>query len=89
MGWTWDPAKSAANLHKHRVSFELAALALDTDPASLSDPDPHPDGDRWTTLAMIGVTVLFVVHTDAEGLPGRLISARKATARERQRYEEG
>ena len=65
------------------------------DPFQLSQPDPHGDGDRWQTLGIVGHVVLFVVHTEltepADGgeAIGRIISARKATPRERRVYEAG
>jgi uncharacterized protein len=90
--WTWDPDKSAANRVKHGLSFETAALVFD-DPFHASKPDPHPDGDRWHTIGLVGSVLLLVVHTwpeETEGEPvGRIISARKATAHERKAYEEG
>jgi uncharacterized DUF497 family protein len=90
MRWTWDPDKAAANRRKHGVSFELAAVALD-DPLQLSLPDPHEDADRWRTLACAGPACLFIVHTLPEGEDeeGRIVSARRATSRERRAYEEG
>jgi uncharacterized DUF497 family protein len=69
-------------------------LAFD-DPFHASNPDPHPDGDRWHTIGRVGSVLLLVIHTwpeaEAEhGEPvGRIISARKATAHERKAYEEG
>lgn len=88
MTWSWDTVKAAANVAKHGVSFELAA-AVFADPMNMSDPDPHPDGDRWTTIGRAGFMILFVSHTlkepDLEF--GRIISARRATAHERKRYE--
>jgi uncharacterized DUF497 family protein len=57
--------------------------------------DPHPDGDRWQTIGRVGPVLLFVIHTwpeadsEANEAVGRIISARKATARERKVYEEG
>jgi uncharacterized protein len=90
--WTWDPDKSAANRVKHGLSFETAALVFD-DPFHASKPDPHPDGDRWHTIGLVGSVLLLVIHTWPEetgGEPvGRIISARKATAHERKAYEEG
>jgi len=90
--WTWDPAKAAANRVKHGLSFETAVLVFD-DPLHASKPDPHPEGDRWHTMGLVGSTLLLVVHTWPEEhddeLIGRIISARKATARERKVYEEG
>jgi uncharacterized DUF497 family protein len=87
--WTWDPRQAAANLKKHGVSFELAAVALH-DPRALTASDPHSDGDRVRTLCTIGNATLFVVHTlpteVEDGEEGRIISARKALAGERKLY---
>ncbi len=55
----------------------------------MTKPDPHPDGDRLRTIGLAGTITLFVVHTwpefnkDAGEEVGRIISARKATPRER------
>jgi uncharacterized DUF497 family protein len=92
--WTWDPDKAAANRAKHGLSFETAVLVFD-DPLHASTPDPHPDGDRWHTIGLVGPVLLLVIHTwpAAESakaeLVGRIISARKATAHERKVHEEG
>jgi uncharacterized protein len=88
--WTWDRDKAAANRGKHGLSFETAVLVFD-DPFHASKPDPHADGDRWQTIGLVGP----VIHTlpegdfEADDAVGRIISARKATARERKVYEEG
>lgn len=89
MHWTWDPDKNEANRRKHGLSFATAECVFD-DPYHLSRPDPHPDGNRWQTLGLVGGLLVLVVHTDADDdLLGRIISARKATAHERRAYEEG
>ena len=90
---TWDPNKAMRNLEKHRVSFELAEQALD-DPFCLSVRDPFPNEERWRTIcspSTDGIAVLYVVHTwpENENGSGRIISARRATHKERSRYEEG
>ena len=93
MFWTLDPIKNRTNKRDHGLSFETAERVFD-DPLALTRPDPHPDGDRLRTVGAIGLTTVFVVHTapeydEASGTHvGRLISARKATPRERRRYEE-
>ena len=88
--WAWDIRKAAANVAKHGVPFELAAVAF-SDPFNISEPDDHPDGDRWITIGVAGAVILFVSHTLVE--PdlecGRIISARRATADERKRYAQG
>ncbi len=87
--YEWDPVKAAANLRKHGVSFAEAALVF-LDPMALTfyDPDHSQEEDREIT---IGVSregrVLFVSHC-ARGDRMRLISVRKATAREKKQYEE-
>ena len=57
--------------------------------------DPYSREPRWQTIGRVGPVVLFVVHTWPEPDPEtrrrdrRIISARKATRRERRAYEEG
>jgi uncharacterized DUF497 family protein len=87
----WDAAKAAANLRKHGVSFDLASLAF-ADPFALIAQDRFEGGEyRWQTLGLVeGCLLLLVAHTvtDADGTEVvRIISARKATRKERQRYD--
>ena len=91
----WDPAKTARNLHRHQVSFELAATVF-LDPLSQSIPDEdHGEfEERWITMGCARDGRLLVVcHTDAETdghkTSVRLISARAATPNERRQYESG
>jgi uncharacterized DUF497 family protein len=94
MLWIWTEAKNRSNKRDHGLSFEFGRLVFD-DRLAISRPDPHPDGDRWQTVGLVGRVTLFVVHTSPEPDPttneptGRIISARKATAHERKAYEEG
>jgi len=93
MRYEWDSNKDRANRAKHGVSFDTASLVFN-DPAHLSIQDRHESGEeRWQTLGLVGgVVVLIVVHTYREDDSGeevvRIISARKATVHERQRYEQ-
>ena len=87
----WNAAKAAANLRKHGVSFELASLAF-ADPFALMAQDRFEgDEHRWQTLGLVeGCLLLLVAHTvtDVDGAEiVRIISARKATRTERQRYD--
>jgi uncharacterized protein len=89
----WDESKNRANQRKHGVSFELAKQVF-ADPLALSRLDRAEDYEqRWQTLGLVGGTViLLVAHTvreehDEEII--RIISARKATRRERRHYEQG
>jgi len=94
MKFDWDPAKARANLLKHGVSFTLASTVFD-DPVHLSIPDPDwKEEERWVTIGMASNSqTLVVVHTDRINVKGeeiiRMISARKATRKEKIEYEEG
>ncbi|MBI2370155.1 MAG: BrnT family toxin [Deltaproteobacteria bacterium] len=87
MTYEWDAIKADANLRKHGVSFaEAASVFLDPMALTFDDPDHSDEEDREVT---IGVStkqrVLFVAHS-ARGDRTRIISARKATQRERRQY---
>jgi uncharacterized DUF497 family protein len=89
----WDPAKARLNLRRHRVSFETAARVF-SDPRAVTVRDRIEDGEcRWQTLGLVeGVMVLLVAHTVWDEDDGteviRIISARRADPKERQRYEQ-
>jgi len=93
----WDEAKNRSNQRKHDgVSFELARQVFE-DPLHLSVQDRIEDGEpRWQTIgSVMGFVILVVAHTitedDADGGTVkiiRIISARRATPRERRRYED-
>lgn len=93
MRFIWDDEKSRRNLAKHKVSFETAKLVFD-DPHAISRVERVEDGEeRWQTLGVAaGIVVLLVAHTYREEGGEemiRIISARKATPRERTLYEQG
>ena len=83
----WDDRKAATNLRKHGVSFEEAITAL-ADPAAVTAPDLY-DPDRSITIGNSRLLrVLFVVHTETRRSGRvRIVSARKASAAQRKRYE--
>ncbi|MCH8042948.1 MAG: BrnT family toxin [Planctomycetes bacterium] len=86
----WDPDKAESNFRKHGVSFHEAATAFG-DPLSITfyDPDHSEDEDRYITIGMSNDGHLIIVsHTD-RGDNIRIISARKASRRERKIYEDG
>jgi uncharacterized protein len=86
----WDTNKAAANAKRHRVTFDEAVTALE-DPLATTFPDPDHSADEYRFLT-IGLStfrrILVVAHTD-RGDAVRIISARRATRRERTFYEEG
>ena len=74
------------------MSFAAASRVF-ADPLHLSRQDRHVGGEeRWQTLGLAdGIVLLLVAHIygerDGEEVI-RIISARKATARERRQYEQ-
>ena len=87
----WDQNKNLSNQLKHKLSFEVASLVFE-DPFQINVMDRIENGEeRWQTLGMVGnVVLLLVAHTFAEQEDKevvRIISARKATRKERQKYE--
>jgi hypothetical protein len=85
----WDEKKAEQNIKKHRIAFEDAATVFG-DPLSLTIGDPlHSTAERrFVTMGFsLRGRLLVVVHTDRSNRI-RIISARKATARERKIYEE-
>ena len=85
----WDPKKAASNLSRHGVSFE-EALTVFADPlARIFDDEDHSIKEQREII--IGHSVkqrLLVVCFTSQGESVRIFSARRATRRERQDYEE-
>jgi uncharacterized protein len=88
----WDDAKAKWNARKHGVRFEDAMLVF-SDPYALVNQDRLEGGElRWQTLGLGGGIVLLLVAHAVRDERGdetiRIISARKAIRKERQRYDE-
>jgi uncharacterized DUF497 family protein len=87
----WDPRKAHSNRTKHGVSFEEASTVF-ADPLSSTIPDPFHSSPNDERFVILGSSrrgrLLVVVHLDLGDLI-RIISARRATRRERRAYEEG
>ena len=82
---TFDPAKDAVNIAKHGVSMALAS-ELDWGSAQLwQDMRMEYDEVRIIALALMKTRLFYVVFTD-RGDYRRIISLRKANAREVKRY---
>jgi hypothetical protein len=88
MRFEWDGSKATANLKKHRISFDEAVTVFyDALAATFADPDHSDDESRFITVGYSPRGRLLVVcHVDRGGAI-RLISARRATPRERKRHE--
>lgn len=88
MEYEWDPQKAAQNFKKHRVRFADAGSALEDDQALTLSDTGSAEEERWITLGRDARGDLLVVVYTWRGENVRLISARRATARERSQYGE-
>jgi uncharacterized DUF497 family protein len=85
--YTWDLEKARLNLAKHGVSFD-DAQSVGRDPYRKMWPDPrHYDDDRYLMLGYSTAGLLLLVVTSEHGPRPRIISAWRATKRERREYE--
>ncbi len=84
----WDERKAASNLEKHKVSFELATFVFD-DSRRLERMDIFSEGEyRNVVIGKVNDKLLTVVYAAPEDELYRIISARLATASERDAYEQ-
>ena len=98
MRYEWDEEKNRLNQQKHRISFEMAAFALE-DECCLVRPDrvDETGEQRWHAIGAARLSpdasvVLLVVHVYREDIDGeeitRIISARRADKDDFRRYQE-
>ena len=81
----WDEEKNKYNKRVHKISFETAArVFFDDMRITYYDSQHSGEEDRFIVLGKVN-EVLFVVCTDRNDTH-RIISARLATAKERQIY---
>jgi len=88
MRFEWDEDKNNANIRKHGIDFRDAIYVF-ADPFALNLPDDdHSEyEDRWLLLGVnLQAQTILVVHTFRDDNVIRLISARKATTKEKAAY---
>ncbi len=87
MRFWYDPAKAAANVSKHGVWF-ADAEGVFNDPLVLTIEDPDALGERrYIAIGLGNLGELLVVVYSEQVEEYRLISARRATRKERKAYE--
>ena len=85
----WDPEKAKANFLKHGVRFSDVESVL-FDPMALTREDEANDPEqRFVSIGTDALDRVVVVVYTYRGDDIRLISARRATPREKKCYEEG
>ena len=86
MKYEWDQEKAKINFQKHNLDFADIVAALE-DEAALTIEDQHFNEERFVTIGMDALRRVVVVVYTWRGEHIRVISARKATPRERKQYE--
>ncbi|HRG45876.1 MAG TPA: BrnT family toxin [Leptospiraceae bacterium] len=92
LNFSWDNKKNAINKKKHKISFEEAETVFYDERARLiPDPDHSQNEERFILLGMsFNLNLLVVSHTFLEKVGIiRIISARKATKKENNKYNKG
>ncbi len=89
MRFEWDPNKAALNEEKHGVSFREASTVFADAKARIHDDPDHSIIERREIIVGHSVVhgILLVVFTQ-RGDAVRIISARRASRKERRKYEE-
>ena len=88
MTFEWDEAKEKTNIKKHGIDFATAARVFnDSFRIEWFDRDHSDNEDRYITIGEVGgrPLVIYVAYTERTDVI-RLISARKATTREKRHY---
>lgn len=83
----WDRRKAEINLKKHTVDF-ADAVAVFSDDSAITLQDDSNGEERFVSVGLDAVGRVLVVAFSWRGERIRLISARRATRRERRQYEE-
>ncbi len=92
MDFEWDEKKAEVNIKRHSVSFADAEETFDDlDSVEFFDKDHSDNENRFNRLGLTQKGLLFIVYTvfDSENDEIiRIISARKATKKEIEIYNE-
>jgi uncharacterized DUF497 family protein len=87
MSYEWDSNKEKSNFKKHGVKFSDAVGVFEDENAITIDDDNDKE-ERFITIGMDFLSRILVVVYTFRDIVIRIISARKATAREKKMYEE-
>ena len=87
MTFEWDEAKNQANQRKHGLDFADAPLVFAGRTLTFEDLRRPYDEPRHLTVGALAGRIVIIAHT-LRGGATRIISMRKANARERARYQE-
>jgi uncharacterized protein len=82
----WDENKNQSNIKKHGIDFNIAKEVFN-DQDKITTPDKRNDygEERYKAVGKVFGTIISVIFTFRDELI-RLISARKASYKEREQY---
>ena len=88
MKFEWDENKNKSNQEKHRIDFDDAKNVFKDENSKVSQ-DLRKDykETRWKIIGKIYGSIISVIYT-MRNKTVRIISARKASKKERQEYNE-
>ncbi len=89
INFIWDKNKAKLNLDKHNLSFEEAATVFADPLAFIFDDEDHSRTEpRALIIGHSNKNKVIIVSFTERDKHVRIISARKATKKEKQDYEE-
>lgn len=85
----WNPEKAKTNFQKHKIRFSDTEPVF-FDPMALTREDDDSEGEqRFVSIGLDALNRILVIVYTYRGADIQLISARRATSKERKQYEEG
>ena len=88
MTFDWDKAKNQANIRNHRIDFADVPPLFDGPMVVKLDTRRDYGEERFISVGLLHNAVILVVFVERKQDTIRLISARKATQHERERFQE-
>ncbi len=88
MNYQWDPKKATSNLRKHGIEFADAVGVFEDDWALTIEEQDVEGEQRFVSIGLDFLGCLIVVVYTYRNDDIRIISARRATKRERMSYEQ-
>jgi uncharacterized DUF497 family protein len=82
--YQWDAKKAEQNWRRHGVTFDHAVTAIE-DQFAIEDIDEYEAEERWNLLGVCDGVILRVTYTMRDECI-RIISSRRATPHEQDRY---
>jgi hypothetical protein len=87
MRFEWDEAKNRRNIRKHHIDFADVPTVFDGPMAVSLDTRREYREDRWIGIGFLKEAVVIVVFVERPDETIRIISARKATRHEREKFK--